>query len=99
MLDEERFTATPKLRNLPEAKWAATNIYFAFRAKGEKEYRLTPLEQRYCYDYKLRMVLEFLKGAKSYQELDKDYTNSSLFDSADGFKECIEQVLGLEIEQ
>jgi hypothetical protein len=73
------------------------NAFFAFRAKGAVEYHLSPLETQYCHDSELKMVLEFLKGAKSYKDLDKAYTFASLFKTADGFKECIERILGLEI--
>jgi len=83
--------------SLAGLKNGPTNVFFAFRAEGSDGYRLTPLDVNYCDDDELRMVLEFLKGAESYQELDKDYRSSSLFSTADGFKECIERVLGLEI--
>ena len=84
-------------RSMPRLRAEPTNVFFAFRAKGSDTYHLMPLESRYCYDDELKMVLEFLKGAESYQELDKDYSSSSLFETAEGFKECIERVLGLEI--
>ena len=74
-----------------------TNVFFAFKAKGADDYHLTPLNTDYCYDDELRMVLEFLKGAESYKDLDKDYTSCSLYEMADGFRECIERTLGLEI--
>lgn len=77
----------------------STNVFFGFKAKGEEEYRLTPLNQKSCDDAELRMVLEFLMGVRSYQELDKGYISHSLFDSADDIKECIERVLGLEPER
>ena len=77
----------------------STNVFFGFKAKGEEEYRLTPLNQKICDDAELRMVLEFLMGVRSYQELDKGYISHSLFDSADDIKECIERVLGLEPER
>lgn len=32
----------------------------------------------------LKMVLEFLKGARGYQELDKDYGSTSHFGDVDG---------------
>ena len=86
-----------KKRSLPGLHGEPTNVFFAFRAKNSDDYHLTPLESRYCYDDELKMVLEFLKGAESYQELDKDYSSSSLFETAEGFKECIERILGLEI--
>ena len=60
---------------------------------------MTPLNQKSCDDAELRMVLEFLTGVRSYQELGKGYTSHSLFDSADDIKECIERVLGLEPER
>ena len=84
-------------KSLPTLDAEATNVYFGVKVKGAKEYRLTPLSvDRYGTD-ELMMVLEFLKGAKSYQELDKDYDCRSLFMSADGFRECIERILGLEL--
>ena len=86
-------------RSLPSFEGKSTNVFFGFRAKGEEEYRLTPLNQKHCDDGELRMVLEFLMGVKSYQELDKGYISHSLFDTADGIKECIERVLGLEPER
>lgn len=84
-------------RMLPQLESGFTNAFFAFKPKGAYEYHLSPLETQYCYDDELKMVLEFLKGAESYKELDKDYTFRSLFDTADGFKECIERILGLEV--
>lgn len=84
-------------QSLPKLKDEETNVFFAFRARGANGYHLTPLETQYCYDDELRMVLEFLKGAESYKDLDKDYTYASLFETADGFKECIERILRLEI--
>ena len=86
-------------RSLPSLEDESTNVFFGFKAKGEKGYRLTPLSQKRCDDGELRMVLEFLRGVRSYQELDKDYTSHSLFGSADEIKECIERVLGLEPER
>ena len=81
--------------SLPILEHESTNVFFGFKTKEEKEYHLTPLDQMYCDDGDLRMALEFLKGAKSYQELDKDYRAHSLYGSADGFRESIERVLGL----
>lgn len=86
-------------RSLPSLEGESTNVFFGFKAKGEEEYRLTPLNQEHCDDAELRMVLEFLMGVRSYQELDKGYISHSLFDTADGIKECIERVLGLEPER
>lgn len=86
-------------RSLPSLEGESTNVFFGFKAKGEEEYRLTPLNQEHCDDAELRMVLEFLMGVRSYQELDKGYISHSLFYSADGVKECIERVLGLEAER
>ena len=80
--------------SLPSLEHESTNVFFGFKTKEEKEYHLTPLDQMYCDD-DLRVALEFLKGAKSYQELDKDYRAHSLYESADGFRESIERVLGL----
>ena len=73
-------------RSLPSLEDESTNVFFGFKAKR-------------CDDGELRMVLEFLRGVRSYQELDKDYTSHSLFGSADEIKECIERVLGLEPER
>ena len=86
-------------RSLPSLEGESTNVFFGFKAKGEEEYRLTPLNQKSCDDAELRMVLEFLMGVRSYQELDKGYISHSLFDSADDIKECIERVMGLEPER
>lgn len=86
-------------RSLPSLEDESTNVFFGFKAKGEEGCRLTPLSQERCDDNELRMVLEFLKGVRSYQELDKGYTSHSLFYSADEIKECIERVLGLEAER
>lgn len=82
-------------QSLPTLEGDSANVFFGFKTKEEKEYHLTPLDQMYCDDDDLRMALEFLKGAKSYQELDKDYGAHSLYGSADGFRESIERVLGL----
>lgn len=81
--------------SLPILEHESTNVFFGFKTKEEKEYHLTPLDQMHCDDGDLRIALEFLKGAKSYQELDKDYGAHSLYGSADGFRESIERVLGL----
>lgn len=86
-----------RAKSLPAYGDETTNVFFGFKAKGQNDYRLTPLSMSDYATDELRMVLEFLKGAKSYQELDKDYDFSSLFMSADGFRECIERILGLEI--
>ena len=84
-------------RSLPAYGDEPTNVFFGFKAKGHDGYRLTPLSLREYATDELKMALEFLKGAKSYQELDQDYSSHSLFGTADGFKECIERILGLEI--
>ena len=82
---------------LPAYRGKPTNVFFGFKAEGQDDYRLTPLSLYGYATSELLVALEFLKGAKSYQELDQDYTSHSLFMDADGFKECIERVLGLEI--
>lgn len=86
-------------RSLPSLEDDSTNVFFGFKAKGAEGYHVTPLNQKRCDDGELRMVLEFLMGARSYQELDKGYASCSLFDSAGDIKECIERVLGLEPER
>lgn len=86
---------------LPSLDCGQTNVFFAFRPKDVEEYHLTPLTTNSYYSDELKMVLEFLKGASSYKDLDKECNrrHSSLFNTADGFRNCIERVLGVEIPQ
>ena len=82
-------------RSLPGLEDGPTNVFFGFKAKEAEEYHLTPLNQAGGDTTELEMVLEFLKGAESYQELDKDFRFSRFFSSADDFRKCVERVLGL----
>lgn len=82
-----------------EERHPHTNMFFAFKARGDKEYHVVPIGDGGTDIDELSVALDFLKGAKSYHELDKEYGTRSLFRDADGFRRCIERVLGLDIEK
>ncbi len=75
-----------------------THVFFAFKAKGADEYRLTPLRTTFCHEDDLLIALEFLKGAPNYQEIYNELAVVVDAVTADEYKDCITRVLGLELD-
>lgn len=98
---EVRFYCNDCLSKKKQPKHAdtnGTNAFFSVKLKGLEMPAETPINLTFYEDDELRMVLEFLKGADTMEDLDRDYGPNSLFESADDFIDCIREVLGLDAD-